>query len=1057
MEAVARTGLSERGERGDAARGRRHQFARSSQPSHPSSSSDDTGAPSSGRRGRAGRPYEPDDVFDPAIDATLPLASRAPPGRPAGRSWAGPAPPPAPRAPPPPQPAGGPASARLGGDALVSTDDDLLDVDAVLGGAAGLDEEEEEEEDFDEDEEEEEDDEDDEDEDGVADLEDGDLEDPFARLETDDVLGSIITASTDDDLELAEDEEGLLLDRAAAAAAGGRQVLGRMPASAAPPPPSGSLLDAAAADLVGLTAVEAARRAVAGRKAAEAEPDLAGFVGGGDGGEDDDASTAPVAYPPPPDRTWGLGSLLAAAGVAPAAVAGRGPDGSSLSLPTLDALTLGGVESDPAVVRPGDLLAWRGPPPVSGPATPPAYPDFYRGKPARTAGEAVVAASARGAAAAVVVAAPGSAEDADPASAAAALSARGGGLPVLIIAASTAEAVLEGAIEAAAAVADAVAVAAAEAAAAAAEEEEGEEGGGALRPLTLPPTLPRATLAGGGPAVAGSPTASVGTALASTFYDHPGTAPSLPTIAFLGGPGKTTAAWLVRGVLEEAGALVALVDSSEYALHADRLDEAGGLWAPSEPDPTAERPCSAAFHLAPYQGKYPAPEPHPDGVRLARVLAGGADRGASAGVVALGSGALASGAGGAISPDVLVYTGAPTEKVTGSPLPLDSPEMASILAAFTALADPDRQRAVVNLDDPAAPAILDAAAPGVPVTYALYNRTADVHCTKARFSLWETEVMIKTPVGSLAISTPLIGRSNITNVLAAVAAGLATRKPVGSGSEGGGEGSGGGHAGGEEDGEEGSASDLLETLDLRTIVRGIEATEVVPGRCECIDEGQPFAVVVDAADTAAALGDLLDGLREAGAKRVITVVGGDGGTPAAGRPFLGEAAHYKSDIVIVSNVNPRGAAPDAIAYDVCAGFPAAILAASASKPYPPGFLQDPGRVDATTLEFLMDAAWEHQRYVCEDRWMAIRWAIGTAGPDDAVALVGKGAQDYIEWAGGGPEGADPVRGWFDDRVEARNALARAPSLWAVTDLDRSELPWVEWEEREERILGGTKR
>ena len=39
----------------------------------------------------------------------------------------------------------------------------------------------------------------------------------------------------------------------------------------------------------------------------------------------------------------------------------------------------------------------------------------------------------------------------------------------------------------------------------------------------------------------------------------------------------------------------------------------------------------------------------------------------------------------------------------------------------------------------------------------------------------------------------------------------------------------------------------------------------------------------------------------------------------------------------------------------------------------------------------------------------------------------------------------------------RNALARAPSLWAVTDLDRSELPWVEWEEREERILGGTKR
>jgi UDP-N-acetylmuramyl tripeptide synthase len=235
---------------------------------------------------------------------------------------------------------------------------------------------------------------------------------------------------------------------------------------------------------------------------------------------------------------------------------------------------------------------------------------------------------------------------------------------------------------------------------------------------------------------------------------------------------------------------------------------------------------------------------------------------------------------------------------------------------------------------------------------------------------------------------------------------------------------------------------------LEEICRGIEATEVVPGRCESIDEGQPFAVVVDAADTAAALGTLLDGLREAGAKRVITVVGGDGGTPAAGRAFLGEAAHYKSDIVIVSNVNPRGEAPDAVAADVCAGFPKKLLAANARAPYPPGFLQDPGRVDSTTLDFLMNACWQHQRYVCEDRWMAIRWAIGTAGPDDAVVLAGKGAQDFVEWA---DEHGNPVRGWFDDRVEARNALARAPSLWAVTDLDRSELPWVEWDERDVRV------
>lgn len=44
------------------------------------------------------------------------------------------------------------------------------------------------------------------------------------------------------------------------------------------------------------------------------------------------------------------------------------------------------------------------------------------------------------------------------------------------------------------------------------------------------------------------------------------------------------------------------------------------------------------------------------------------------------------------------------------------------------------------------------------------------------------------------------------------------------------------------------------------------------------------------------------------------------------------------------------------------------------------------------------------------------------------------------------------QGWFDDRVEARNALAKAVQLWEVSSLDRSDLPWMEWGERETRIL-----
>lgn len=74
----------------------------------------------------------------------------------------------------------------------------------------------------------------------------------------------------------------------------------------------------------------------------------------------------------------------------------------------------------------------------------------------------------------------------------------------------------------------------------------------------------------------------------------------------------------------------------------------------------------------------------------------------------------------------------------------------------------------------------------------------------------------------------------------------------------------------------------------------------------------------------------------------------------------------------------------------------------------------------------------------EDRFQAIRAAIGTAGPGDAVLIAGRGHLDYIEhWDGE----AGLARGWFDDRVEARNALSKLEYLYALVDLDRSALPW----------------
>ena len=74
---------------------------------------------------------------------------------------------------------------------------------------------------------------------------------------------------------------------------------------------------------------------------------------------------------------------------------------------------------------------------------------------------------------------------------------------------------------------------------------------------------------------------------------------------------------------------------------------------------------------------------------------------------------------------------------------------------------------------------------------------------------------------------------------------------------------------------------------------GIESVEVVPGRCEIIDEGQAFPVIVDEASTPESFSRLLEMVKEVGARRVFTVFGCPGDTEPSTRPTLGEIAHYK--------------------------------------------------------------------------------------------------------------------------------------------------------------------
>ena len=45
-----------------------------------------------------------------------------------------------------------------------------------------------------------------------------------------------------------------------------------------------------------------------------------------------------------------------------------------------------------------------------------------------------------------------------------------------------------------------------------------------------------------------------------------------------------------------------------------------------------------------------------------------------------------------------------------------------------------------------------------------------------------------------------------------------------------------------------------------------------------------------------------------------------------------------------------------------------------------------------------------------------------------------------------------LQGWFDDRVEARNALAKVGKLWQIAGFDRADLPWMDTGDREGRMF-----
>jgi UDP-N-acetylmuramoyl-L-alanyl-D-glutamate--2,6-diaminopimelate ligase len=178
--------------------------------------------------------------------------------------------------------------------------------------------------------------------------------------------------------------------------------------------------------------------------------------------------------------------------------------------------------------------------------------------------------------------------------------------------------------------------------------------------------------------------------------------------------------------------------------------------------------------------------------------------------------------------------------------------------------------AVVNLDDPYGEKLAAIVPPGVrKVTYG-ENPQAMVRAEDVTLGFKNSTFRLVWPGGTLSVDSPLIGRYNVSNLLAAIATAWSLGR------------------------------------DPMVFLARLAAFKGVPGRMERIEEGQGFNVLVDYAHTDDALRNALRMLRAITPGRLLVVFGCGGNRDRAKRPLMVQAVQEFADFAYATADNPRG-------------------------------------------------------------------------------------------------------------------------------------------------------
>src|SRR6202167_477619 len=339
--------------------------------------------------------------------------------------------------------------------------------------------------------------------------------------------------------------------------------------------------------------------------------------------------------------------------------------------------------------------------------------------------------------------------------------------------------------------------------------------------------------------------------VSANFYKKP--AERIAVTGITGTNGKSTTAFLLEAILTAAGRKSALIGTIEY-------------------------------HVA---GKIlPAPHTTPEALELNRIFNEALGNGATDAVMEVSSHALAQERVYGVPFDVAVFTNLTRDHLDYHVT------MEQYFAAKRVLFEgcgTDAPRAVVtNLDDEYGAKLAEFSRKRSSVVLRYGWERGDFHAVRVDITPRGTRFDLVTPEQTVPLFSPLIGRVNVYNILAAVAACYARN------------------------------------CNLSAIARGVEALTHVPGRFQRVDCGQPFTVVVDYAHTDDALRNLTALAREFVTRRglnarVLTLFGCGEDRDRAKRPLMGEAAGRGSDFVVLTSDNPRSEDPIAIINDATVG------------------------------------------------------------------------------------------------------------------------------------------